>query len=358
MPPLGNDLVTNQADPPAVELPATDRPPVVLRTRHLQVARTLLATASGLALVLAVSLIAGDAPPPTRAGLAAPFASGPVLDPAGPPVSLSAAVPMPDATAPAPASASVPSVTRTGLALAAVTAAEAAASARAELAVAVLDRETGEMASGGRGAEPYFAASLSKVVVAVDVLNRRRLEGLPVPDADIALLQRALGPSDDAAMSALWSRFDGPGAAGRMTTRLGLTGTTAPRDPSQWGEMSVPAVDMVRIWQYVLDEVPAVDRDLLISAMAAAPALARDGFDQGFGLLSPAVDGSDGAQAVAKQGWMCCIAGRYYLHSSGAVGADQRFVVTLLSRPPRAAGWGSARQELDVVATAAAQATR
>ena len=133
--------------------------------------------------------------------------------------------------------------------------------------------------------------------MAVDVLDRRRLEGLPVSDADLALLQRALGPSDDAAMSALWDRFDGPGAARRMTARLGLTGTIAPRDPSQWGEMSVPAVDMVRIWQYVLDEVPAVDRDLLISAMAAAPTLASDGFDQAFGLLSPAVDGSAAAQA-------------------------------------------------------------
>ncbi len=215
MPPLGNDLVTKQADPPAVELPATDRPPVVLRTRHLRVARALLATASGLAVVLAVSLIAGDAPP-TRAGLAAPFASGSVTDPAGAPTPPSVAVPAPGATAPAPASAPAPPVVRTGLALAAVTAAEAAASARTELAVAVLDRETGEVAVGGRGAEPYLTASLSKVVVAVDVLNRRRLEGLSVSDADIALLQRALGPSDDTAMNALWDRFDGAGAAGRM----------------------------------------------------------------------------------------------------------------------------------------------
>ena len=103
--------------------------------------------------------------------------------------------------------------------------------------------------------------------------------------------------------------------------------------------MSVPAVDFVRIWRYVLDELPAADRDLMISAMDAAPATARDGFNQAFGLLSPAVRGPDGPGAVAKQGWMCCFSGKTYLHSSGAVGAGRPV-------PGGAADQGAARAGL------------
>ena len=267
---------------------------------------------------------------------------------------LSAAIPAVEAPA-APAAA--PVAPRSGLAQAAVDAAQGAAGSATELAVAVLDRETGALALGARGGEPYYTASLSKVLVGVDVLDRRRLDGLAVADADIALLHRALGPSDDNAMNALWSRFDGAGGVGRVSSRVGLTGTTGPRDPSQWGEVSMSAEDTVRIWRYILEDMPTADRDLLVSAMDAAPARAADGFNQAFGLLAPAVDGPGAPGAVAKQGWMCCFSGKYYIHSAGAVGGDRRFVMALLTRVPRAPGWEAARQEMTRIATAAVQAT-
>ena len=65
----------------------------------------------------------------------------------------------------------------TGLAQAAVDAAQSAAQLSTELGVAVLDRVTGETAVGARGGEPFFTASLAKLVVTVDVLDRRRTEG-------------------------------------------------------------------------------------------------------------------------------------------------------------------------------------
>jgi len=219
--------------------------------------------------------------------------------------------------------------------------------------VAVLDRVAGEKVVGGRGGESFFTASLSKVVVAVDVLDRRRLEGLAVTDADLDLFRRALGRGDDSAMNALWSRFDGAGAAGRVSSRLGLTGTSNPRDPSQWGAMTVSAAGTARIWEHVLDEMPAADRDLLVADMEAAPPRAGDGFDQAFGLLFPGVDGGGGPGAVAKQGWMCCFSGISSMHSAGAVGSDQRFVVALLTGVPRSGGREAARRELDRIAAAA-----
>ena len=221
--------------------------------------------------------------------------------------------------------------------------------------MAVLDRSTGELAAGAHGEEPYYTASLSKLVVIVDVLDRRRLEGLTVTDDDLALFRRALGPSHDSAMNALWERFDGQGAPARVSKRLGLGHTAAPRDTGQGGEVEVSAVDYVKIWRYVLDQMPAADRDLLVTDMQAAPATAKDGFDQAFGLLAPAVRG-DGSGAVAKQGWMCCFSGQYYLHSAGAVGGDRRFLVALLTRDPKVAGWDAARTQLDGIATAAVAA--
>lgn len=240
-----------------------------------------------------------------------------------------------------------------GIAAAAVLAATTAAAVvqGLDLRIAVLDRELGEWASAGAAAEPTYAASLSKLVVAVDVLDRRT-EGLEVGDADLDLLRRALGPSDDAAMNALWSRFDGAHAASRLAGRLGLAATRDPADPSQWGEMLVSAEDHLRLYDHVL-AMPAPDRDLIMDALGSAPAVARDGFAQDFGLLAPGL--ADGAGPVAaKQGWMCCFAQRYYLHSAGVVGVGSRFVVSLLSTRPRAAGWVDARAGLDRVARALA----
>jgi hypothetical protein len=239
-----------------------------------------------------------------------------------------------------------------GLARAAVTAAEAQASSGTQLGVAVLDRTTGELAVGERGHEPFYTASLSKLILIVDVLDRRRTEGLDVSDADLQLFARALGPSDDSAMSALWEKFDGAGAPARVSARLGLEGTSAPRRFGQWGEVEVTPADYATLWKYVLDDMPDADRDLVLSDMKAAPSTAKDGFNQAFGLLSPEIRG-DGSASVAKQGWMCCFSGQYYLHSAGVLEPEERFVVVLLTRQPRSKGWPGARSEQTGIATKA-----
>ncbi len=241
-----------------------------------------------------------------------------------------------------------------GLARAAVVAAQARAGRSTQLGVAVLDRVTGELEVNDRGNEPFYTASLSKLVVAVDVLDRRRLEGLAVTEADLALIERALGPSDDAAMSALWDRFDGTGAPARVAQRLGIGGITAPRRVGQWGEVEVTPAAYAALLRYVLEGMPRDDGERVVADLDAAPDVARDGFDQAFGLLAPAVRRGPGA--VAKQGWMCCFSRQYYLHSAGAVGADRRFVTVLLTRVPAASGPGAARTELTAIATEAVAA--
>jgi hypothetical protein len=173
---------------------------------------------------------------------------------------------------------------------------------------------------------------------------------------DLDLIEAALGPSDDGAMNTLWVRFDGAGSADRVANLVGLTATSAPADPSQWGEMQVSAIDMARLWQHVLTAMELSDRSFLVEAMSAAPARARDGFAQDFGLLADTPDGNGPLGPTAKQGWMCCHAGLSHLHSAGLVDTADELVVVLLTRQPRGTGWDTARDEVTRIATAAATA--
>ena len=107
--------------------------------------------------------------------------------------------------------------------------------------------------------------------------------------------------------------------------------------------MIVPAVDFVRIWRYVLDEMPSrrPGPDDLGHGRGAGHRAGR--VQPG---LRPALAGrarARRARAVAKQGWMCCFSGKTYLHSSGAVGADDRYLVVAADQGTARAGLGLRR---------------
>ena len=195
------------------------------------------------------------------------------------------------------------------------------------LGVAVLDLSTGELVSGSGGATPYYSASLSKLLLVVDVLDLRAEGELELDDDDLSLVERALTYSDDGAMDVMWTRFDGMDAMNRVAEKVGLTETHAPDDPSQWGEVVVSANDMVRLYQYILTVMPAADRELIVDALSSAQEEAADGFDQFFGLLDPEARGS--RTAFAKQGWMYYLPGGVYLHSAGVI--DNRYAVAVLT---------------------------
>jgi beta-lactamase class A len=206
-------------------------------------------------------------------------------------------------------------------------AAEAAAGDAVDLGVAILDLRTGELVGSG-GDKEFYSASLSKLLLVVDMLDRRAEDGLELSDDDLELVDRALSYSDDGAMDVLWTRFDGMAAIDRVAQRVGMTGTHAPDDPSQWGEVIVTADDMVRLYQYVTgDKMAAADRDLVVDALSAAQEEAADGFDQFFGLLDGTARGS--RAAFAKQGWMYYLPSDVYLHSAGVV--DDRYAVAVLT---------------------------
>jgi hypothetical protein len=90
----------------------------------------------------------------------------------------------------------------------------------------------------------------------------------------------------------------------------------------------ITAHDIARTYQYILTELPAGDRELIVDAMAAAPRRAGDGFDQYFGIP----DGLGGTWAI-KQGWSDS-PHDLVLHSTGLVGPGWRHIVVLLTEHP------------------------
>lgn len=217
----------------------------------------------------------------------------------------------------------------------------------AELDVAVLDLVTGDFAHGDPPGIPILSASLSKLVVAIDIVDRRRGGGITVESRDVDLIRRALGPSDDLAMNELWTRFDGFGAVERVSNTLGLMSTWAPVDPGFWGGVRTTAADVAVLYQHILT-MPEADRDLIVNALSAAPPVAADGFAQNFGLLAPQL----AFGSVTKQGWMCCDGQSSYLHSAGLFGHDRRFVTVLLSRQQFERNWQTQRDYLTAIAGA------
>ena len=198
------------------------------------------------------------------------------------------------------------------------------------LGVAVLDVSTGELVEGRHGNRPFMSASLSKLVLVVDMLDRRRTEGRAIAEPDLELIGRALSSSDDGAMNVLWGRYDGQGAVSRVAAKLELSATSAPRDSTQWGDTLVTAGDLARIYRHILRDMAPDDRNVIADALIFTRPTATDGFDQFFGLLGQGAS----QQVYAKQAWVPYRPSGFLLHSAGVV-HDSRtgndYAIALLS---------------------------
>lgn len=222
------------------------------------------------------------------------------------------------------------------------------------LGVAVIDLETGQAVSGSAGEESFISASVVKLLVSVDILERQRAGEITLTSRDRELMKRALSASDDEAMNELWSVHDGYGAVSRIAAELGLSSTSPPADYSQWGDTQISALDMVKLEAHMMTEMPSSDRVFLTWAMSSTPAEAADGFLQGFGLmtsfgLTPGTAGTSGSPPIVKQGWVMYQGGTAFLHSIGVVGPGSRYAVAMLTRQSVGGSWDQARTQLTVV---------
>ncbi|WP_084963530.1 hypothetical protein [Thermoactinospora rubra] len=236
----------------------------------------------------------------------------------------------------------------------------------------VFDRQTGKIVTHGNAHRRFRSASVIKILIAVDYLERHPT----VPAADARLLKAMLRSSDDDAASALWDRGGEGRIVTRMARKLGLTDTTPPpaTKPGFWGYSSLSASDVVRTYRYLLDAAAPRVREPILGHLRAATKCGTDGFDQsfgipsavprpwavkqgwsGFGTVPPARCGGDAAGAGGSISQVALKAarervpdlGRPVLHTTGLVGRGERYIMALLTAHPAGGGWNDSVRRIN-----------
>jgi hypothetical protein len=213
-----------------------------------------------------------------------------------------------------------------------VTSAATFAAGRGQVGITVLDRLTGQVYENGALAHTQMrSASIPKLFVADSLLSRARTGAITLSAADRALLEKMIMQSDDAAMSSLYSRFGGLQMVSNVMVKYGLSEIGGPPTPGYWGMYRITAHDIVKYYAGMLNGgLQPADRDYLVGLMRRATPYGSDGFDQFFG-IPRALPGQTWG---IKQGWMCCMEDRRWLHTTGILGSDNRFLVAVLSSTP------------------------
>lgn len=161
----------------------------------------------------------------------------------------------------------------------------------------------------------HFAQSIAKLLIAVSALQH---------EEDPAAVAEMLSTSDDWIASELWERLGGPAVVDEQAAAMGLAHTEPSQEWVRWGDTLTTAADVVRVYEYLLDELPERDRETVFAALEAMTDSGADGFDQTFGIPAAA----DGRDWAVKQGWGCCKPDRF-LVSTGTLGPDHRYIVAV-----------------------------
>jgi hypothetical protein len=194
----------------------------------------------------------------------------------------------------------------------------------AQVGFEVFDRQTDTVLASQNAGQQFASMSVVKLLIALDALAKDNWE---IPDdATQQELHQMLADSDDEIADRLWTADNGPTIVTRMVGLLGLTGTQPADDPGEWGDTKITSQDMVTVYRYITDQLPTPDRDLVLGALAGAPPIAADGFNQYFGIP----DGMPHTTWAIKQGWGTSGA-QAVMNSTGLVGTDLRYVVVVLA---------------------------
>lgn len=162
--------------------------------------------------------------------------------------------------------------------------------------VVVVDRETGETEAEQNPHTQFRSASLAKLLIALDYFDKRSPD-VEVPEEDRELLGSMLRSSDNSAASVLWVQEGWETIIERMVALLGLEDTEPPANRGIWGNTATSAADVVRTYEYLLDEADPQARDFVLSHLRNATRCAVDGRNQYFGIPRAA------PEPAVKQGW-------------------------------------------------------
>ncbi|SFK37424.1 MULTISPECIES: serine hydrolase [Amycolatopsis] len=205
-----------------------------------------------------------------------------------------------------------------------------------DLAFALYDEQTGQSLASVNGDQQFYTASLVKLFIALDALQRNEWH----PSERLgANLTEMLSASDDGIAEALWEYGGRSAIITRMVQLIGLAHTRPPTFSDQWEMTKTTADDLVAVYRFLVERVPDEARGLVLGAMAGAQNPAADGFPQYFGIP----DGLPDLPRAVKQGWMT-IQRAVVLNTTGLV--DSRYVVVLLAELPLETSYARGRAAL------------
>ena len=202
------------------------------------------------------------------------------------------------------------------------------------VAIALFDRGTGLYRDNGVAAHTRIeSASVMKLFIAENLLHRRDLGQIRLTAADLTDMSRMLRESYDAAANRFWSSYGTNAIVSDVIGRYGLSETGLTSNVRYWGNTLITAHDIVVFYQRLMDGsggLSAGSRNWIVDQLRQSTEQG-DGGRQFFGLH----DGLPLEHVIAqKQGWMCCVNGSAYRHSTGLVGPDGRYAVAVLTREP------------------------
>lgn len=198
--------------------------------------------------------------------------------------------------------------------------------------IVMVRRDAPHCTASNNGTEPFPTASVVKLLIAIDVLGSGKT-GTETRDRVV----RMLSLSDDDIANDLWVHYGGSGIVTRTKSLINLPSLSPPDNPQYWGSTRIDALDVARIWRYILDDAPEAVRAPILTGTGGAKERAADGFDQYFGIPN----GLPKSSWWIKQGWGTSH-GRRVVNTTGLIGRNKDSILVMLTSHPLDVGYPAA----------------
>lgn len=197
------------------------------------------------------------------------------------------------------------------------------------IGIVMISRDAPHCTASNNGTETFPTASVVKLLIAIDVLGSVKA-GTETTDRVV----RMLSLSDDDIASDLWVHYGGSSIVSRTKSLINLPSLSPPDNPQYWGSTRIDALDVARIWRYILDDAPEGIRAPILTGTGGAKETAADGFDQYFGIPNGLPD----ASWWIKQGWGTSH-GRRVVNTTGLIGKNKDSILVMLTSHPLDVGY-------------------
>lgn len=192
----------------------------------------------------------------------------------------------------------------------------------ARAGVAVYDRQTGSLWTGGQATSQVSAASTIKVFIAADLLYRNAHHTIRLSSYDYSLMTPMITQSSNSAADYLWKKYGGNLIVRDIIARYRLSETMLSPIAGFWGFTRVTAHDYALFLGNAGND-PSVG-PWLTATMSRSQHYVS-GFDEWFGIPASGI-----RPFAIKQGWTCCDTGDI-LNSTGYVGTKWRYAIAIFT---------------------------